>query len=72
MFSDAPSNEQNLIDTPSSPCPPHVLLGTMETSRVLRDLELYTTMFTGWSIYFCKICFRMSFSWFYKKQIETI
>lgn len=26
--------------------------------------ELYTVSLTGWSMYFCSICFRTSFSWF--------
>lgn len=34
MFSVAPSNEQNFIETPSSPWPPHMLLGVMKISAV--------------------------------------
>ena len=33
MFSAAPSKEQNRMETPSSPWPPHVLVGTSSTSE---------------------------------------
>ena len=35
-FSFAPSKEQNRIEIPNNPCPPHKVLGVISTSRTYK------------------------------------
>ena len=62
-FSFAPSKEQNLIDTPKRPWPPHKVLGVMKTSRIVWLLLEYTVMDISFSMLAFSKCFKVSLSW---------
>lgn len=65
-FSLAPSNEQNRMETPSRPWPPHRLDGTILTMRMVWVLLLYTVILRFFSIEPFKSSFRVSLSWSWK------
>jgi hypothetical protein len=52
-FSLAPSKEQKRMETPRSPCPPHRVLGVMNTSRTVWLLLLYTVIDISFSTLAC-------------------
>ena len=68
-FSLAPSNEQNLMLTPSNPWPPQWLFGVNVTSLTMRDLLLYTSIRIGLSSFSFNNFLRVSSSLSWKKKM---
>lgn len=65
-FSFALSKLQKRMLTPTSPRPPHMLLGTMVVSLTASVLLLYNSILMGLSMFMFSSCFKVSLSLFYK------
>lgn len=67
-FSLTPSKLQKRMLTPTSPWPPHMLLGMTVVSLTPSVLLLYSSILTGLSALTLSISFRVSLSLFYQSQ----
>lgn len=67
-FSLAPSKLQKRMLTPTSPWPPHMLLGMMVVSLTASVLLLYNSILMGLSTFIFSNSFRLSSSLFYQRS----
>lgn len=67
-FSLIPSKLQKRMLTPTSPWPPHMLLGVMVVSLTVRVLLLYSSILTGLSTFTVSSSFSVSLSLFCQIQ----